>query len=328
MNKKTIKLKYLDQDSTVTEQEKGPFFEILQNRYEVVFSDNPEYVIYGPFGDEHLNYIDAVKIFYTGECVTPDFNECDYAIGFDRIEFGDRYFRYPLWLKYGRTHNERMECKHLAIDESLLDRDFCSFVVSNDYADMKRTELFSGISRYKRIDSGGRYMNNVGKPEGVEDKIAFSEKYKFSLAFENCSYRGYTTEKIMEAYEAKTVPIYWGDPDVELTFNPKSFINCNRFQNIESLIEEIRRVDEDNEAYLDMLRAPALSNESEGIDAQNPKLEEFIYHIFDQNIDEAYRRNRKCWGLRYNNYLLNHKRVYDKIEKIRCIVRKITLRNK
>ena len=207
--KKEIKLKYVDHDSTVTEQQKGPFADILMQRYDVVFSDDPDYVIYGPFGDEHLKFFNAVKIMYTGECITPDFNECDYAIGFDHIEFGDRYLRYPLWIKYGEAKNTLMENKHKDVTEDLSHRDFCSFVVSNDFADPMRDKLFEEISKYKDIASGGRYRNNINMPEGVKDKHEFQKQYKFALVPENASHPGYCTEKLMEAFGAKTVPIYW-----------------------------------------------------------------------------------------------------------------------
>lgn len=80
---------------------------------------------------------------------------------------------------------------------------------------------------YKKVDSGGKYKNNIGKP--VENKRDFQMTHKFVIAFENTSTRGYTTEKIIGAYAAGAVPIYWGDPDVAMTFNTKSFINCNEY---------------------------------------------------------------------------------------------------
>ena len=50
-------------------------------------------------------------------------------------------------------------------------------------------------------------MNNIGG--AVSDKFAFQQKHKFSIAFENTSYCGYCTEKIVEAFVAGTIPIYW-----------------------------------------------------------------------------------------------------------------------
>jgi len=58
--------------------------------------DEADYVFYSVFGDSHWFAPDrAIKIFYTGENCTPDFNACDYAFGFDHLTMGDRYMRLP-----------------------------------------------------------------------------------------------------------------------------------------------------------------------------------------------------------------------------------------
>lgn len=63
---------------------------MLKERFEVVQCEDPDYIIYSGFGYEHLHY-DCIRIFFTGECQTPDFNECDYAIGVDKYEdYGSR----------------------------------------------------------------------------------------------------------------------------------------------------------------------------------------------------------------------------------------------
>ena len=44
-----------------------------------------------------MKYNNCVKIFYTQENLCPDFNYADYAIGFDNIEFEDRYLQFPIY---------------------------------------------------------------------------------------------------------------------------------------------------------------------------------------------------------------------------------------
>ena len=101
---------------------------ILSQLGEVVLSDEPDYLFFSVFGNEHLNY-NCVRIFYTGENQAPDFNLCDYALGFERMEFGDRYLRLPNWLLY-TADVRRMEDKHRIPDADwLAGRDgFCGFV--------------------------------------------------------------------------------------------------------------------------------------------------------------------------------------------------------
>ena len=82
----------------------------------------------------------------------------------------------------------------------------------------------------------------------VKDKIAFERDYKFTMCFENTSSIGYTSEKIMEAFAGRTVPIYWGNPDIAEEFNPEAFINCHDFDSFEEVLEEIKRLDADDDA--------------------------------------------------------------------------------
>ena len=94
---KTIKIKYVDFNVGLGfDPNNNEIINALSKRYNVVQCDDPDYIFYSVFGLDHLKY-DCIRIFYTGECYTPDFNECDYAMGFDRLSFGDRYLRLPLY---------------------------------------------------------------------------------------------------------------------------------------------------------------------------------------------------------------------------------------
>jgi hypothetical protein len=275
--------------------------DILNKYYDVEFAENPQYLFCASHGYDYLNY-DGIRIFYTGENLSPDFSLFDYAIGFDYIEFGDRYMRFPLPVLYREAYGQ-METKHLRVDEFLKNKSaFCSFTVSkSDYADRRREEFFYKLSEYKKVDSGGRYLNNIGQPEGVKDKHAFQLSHKFDLAFENSSYPGYATEKIVQAFGAGTVPVYWGDPMIEQEYNGKAFINCHNFPNFDAVIEEIKRVDQDDALYRSMLEEPALVNANQRM-IHNRNLEAFICHIIDQDYESAFRRDRVSFGQMRNDY--------------------------
>ena len=75
----------------------------------------------------------------------------------------------------------------------------------------ERSRIFELLSAYKSVNSGGRWRNNW-RP--VPDKLAFQSSHKFAIAFENCSYPGYITEKFAEAAASNAIPIYWGDPQI------------------------------------------------------------------------------------------------------------------
>ncbi len=281
------------------------FYKILNEKYDVTLSDKPDYIFFSVFGQEHLKY-DCIKIFYTGENQSADFNLCDYAIGFDHIVFGDRYFRFPFYLLYEDSYKEISNRKKLVDLSSKTG--FCSFVVSNNNASPERDIIFDKLSEYKQISSGGRYRNNVGGP--VTDKLEFQKKHKFAIAFENCSQPGYTTEKLLEAFAAQTIPIYWGDPLINQTFNENSFINCHSFESWEKVVERVRGLDNDDAACLEVLNAQVFVPEAPSRDEMIEKLRGFLYHIFDQNPSEATRYNRFYWGRRYLNLARTREHSY------------------
>ena len=98
----------------------------LKKKFNIVMdAENPDFLFCGPFGKEFFRY-KCVRIFYTGEAITPDFNVYDYAIGFDHIDFGDRYLCYPLCLINEDTL-KKVRNKHLRDDSDILERKkFCN----------------------------------------------------------------------------------------------------------------------------------------------------------------------------------------------------------
>lgn len=298
---KKIKIQFLDFYSGFYKNiERDLFVKILRKYFEVEICNNPDYVVYSVFGERHWRVPDrCVKIFYTGENLAPDFNACDYAMGFEYMDYQDRYWRLPLYLRFDRPMLDKMEHKHeLPSDWDIKSEkpDFCSFVVSNPQNTV-RNAAFARLNEYKHVDSGGKYMNNVGGP--VPDKWAFDSRHKFSLCYENGKHDGYTTEKIVQAFAARTVPIYWGDPLISRAFNPEAFINVSDYSSFEEVIEYIRFLDNNDDAYLKMLRAPAMLPTQASIDEQLASFEKWFIGIFEQPLEEAYRRNRFMHGKDY-----------------------------
>ncbi|MBR0150930.1 MAG: hypothetical protein IJP89_06180 [Synergistaceae bacterium] len=137
---------------------------------------------------------------------------------------------------------------------------FCNFIYSHpsDYRD----KFFHLLTQYKHVDSLGSHLPNTdAKPSrDSEDwyglSIKMKEGYKFSIAMENASCPGYTTEKIISSLQAHTVPIYWGTPRVSDYINPAAFINCNDFGTMEEVAERVREIDSDNDKWIDMVTQP------------------------------------------------------------------------
>lgn len=269
--------------------EESFIYQFLSSYYKVVITPRPDYLFYSCMGYDHLNYSDCIRIFYTGENTVPDFNVCDYGMGFHHLQFEDRFIRFPLFLIHkGCWHElERLE-KEKQITADLTERKFCNFVYSRNrqQTDPLREYFFHQLSKYKKIDSGGRYLNNIGGP--VKDKLEFIKQYKFTIAFENSSVSGYATEKIIDPIRVNSLPVYYGDPHISTDFNPESFIWIKDRQSVDSAIEEIIRLDQDDHAYLHKLSQPWFSKE--GIrDYYAQQLLCFFQNIFDQPKEKAFR---------------------------------------
>jgi hypothetical protein len=64
---------------------------------------------------------------------------------------------------------------------------------------------------------GGAWPKDLPSWHGrCGDKIAVASRYRFALVMENQRQPGYITEKLLDAFAAGAVPIYWGAPDVSL----------------------------------------------------------------------------------------------------------------
>ena len=260
-----------------------PYYRWLSDRYELVESDAPDYIIDGGQSFQHIKY-DAVKILISSENEVPDFNMYDYAVASCHLDFEDRYLRVP-WFAFSPYLSDAIN-RPSEHEISLAHRKFCSFVVSNmEFGDPMRKRFFEELSKYKRVDSGGRFLNNIG--DAVCNKLAFCKNYKFNIAFENSLSSGYITEKIVEAYAAKSVPIYYGSPMSKDDFREDSLIRVKSLDDINRAIEEIIRLDNDDAAYMKKISCPC-SNVSSAGEYTN-RIGTFLSRVFDQPILKARR---------------------------------------
>ncbi len=227
------------------------FTQLLGSRYDIELSDTPDFLIYSWFGHDHLSY-DCKRIYFAGECDRPDFRICDFAFTFDHLD-DPRHYRLPLYVLYFDPELLVKPPDHDPAAALAAKTEFCNFVYSNPRC-RRRNDFLRKLSRYKRVDSGGRWLNNIGGP--VSDKMAFIARYKFTIAFENESYPGYTTEKIVEPMRMQSLPIYWGNPQVGRDFNTASFVNAFDFPSDEALVERVIELDRDPQKYLSVMREP------------------------------------------------------------------------
>jgi hypothetical protein len=252
------------------------FCKLLRNEFDVELSNNPDYIFFSVFGKQHKKF-KCKKIFYTGENFPPPLNYCDWSFTFDYLD-DVRNYRFPIYLlddAYYELQREKV------IEESMANRKFCNFVASNGNC-QERNDFVSKLSKYKKVDCGGQWMNNIGY--SVSNKKKFQSEYKFSIAFENSSYRyqhpGYTTEKIKDPMTVNSIPLYWGNPLVNREFNTQSFVNFYDFHSKEDMIDHIIELDKNNEKYLELLKKPWLSGSNIPKENKIENIKLFLFNIF------------------------------------------------
>jgi hypothetical protein len=233
-------------------------YNLLHTSFEIELSPDPDFLIYSNYGTNFYKY-KCVRIYYSRENERPDFFACDWAITSDIINRTNHY-NFPVFGSRYRFPELLNEKKEQLFENWLSRKEFCSFVVSNGKS-KKRIDFFHQLTNagYKQVNSGGRILNNIGGP--VEDKHAFLKQHRFNIAFENSAYKGYTTEKIYDAFIAGCIPVYWGDPVIKRYFNPKRFINYSDFKTESRLIQYLIYLDQNPSAAKKYFMEPVFIND-------------------------------------------------------------------
>ena len=280
----------------------------LSKLYDIEICDDPDYIICGCFAPyyDYCKY-PQVRIMFCGENYIPDLNLVDYAICEYPIHLFDRCFYYPGCIDY-KKHFMKFDAQPRHYTKELLQSKefFASFIAGHESEDGIRGDFFKKLSEYRRVESAGTYLNNMadGKTVSFADsgKTDFQSLCKFSLCFESTKHQGFVTEKITDAFYADTIPVYFGSEQVFSIFNEKAFIYCRGREDFERTIQQIIELDQDDEKYLEMMNQPIL-NPNFDVQKHFTEYEAFLKNIFDQPLEEAYRRSRLFHPKNHEDYL-------------------------
>ena len=316
--KNIIKINYSDTGNNRLNPENNYFTNILRQRFQIEISDKPDFLIHSVYGKRYLKY-DCFRICYSGENIRPDFALSDFHIGSDILN-DQRYLRWPHYLLYS---SPVLIVKNDIPEEIFKTKTkFCCFIVSNPRAS-KRIEFFNKLSDYRKVDSAGKVLNNVGYnlPYENNGKISFIKDYKFVMAFENESYPGYSTEKIYEPMLVRSIPIYWGDPMVSNDFNPGSFINVDNFKTFDEAIEYIKEVDMDDKLYMQILSEPYFYGNKVPDNLKTEKFLDFFEYVFSAKgkikpVAKKYQKYIYYWSSTMNNLRIILSRIKRKTYKL------------
>jgi len=261
-----LKIKLIDfwpEDSQISN-----FRKIIEKNTDgiITMNNNHNLIIYSCFGNENRK-VKCKKIYYTGENKRPE-PQADLNLTFDYTK-QNYNIRFPLWYLYIDWYSstqlpKRVPFNHISNlfrkNDKILEskRKFCVFIAGHS-RNCPRGYFVKLLSNtYKKVDCAGSCLNNIGRILGgnEETKVKFMQPYKFCIAFENSQHSGYCTEKILHAFMAGCIPIYWGDPDVDKDYNEQGFIRLkeDNIQGMQKVIEKIKEIDQDDNLWLQMYK--------------------------------------------------------------------------
>jgi hypothetical protein len=143
-------------------------------------------------------------------------NNCDNALF---LPFGHSWFKPD---QYEVNHSKLFQISHL-----------CGKLLKT-YGQSLRHEL---LARKNEIKIPTKFFDVYGDRYNIEDARKGKEEVfgdsMFGVAIENTSHNGYFTEKILDCFLLKTIPIYWGCTSIDKFFNKEGII---KFGNIDEFI--------------------------------------------------------------------------------------------
>lgn len=108
-----------------------------------------------------------------------------------------------------------------------------------------------GVSKAHNFAIAQTYKGTI--PTG--QKLNILKNYKFCICFENSSFPGYITEKILDCFYAGVIPIYLGAPDINKYIPKDTFIDFRDFATFDVLNKYLRELSiNEAENYLNAQR--------------------------------------------------------------------------
>ncbi len=187
------------------------------------------------------------------------------------------YYYIPLFVFYDNYNKyiERINYTNFNVNRRLLA--YC-----NSNCVEIRENLVKLIAEYDNTNSvdalgncfaNSEKINKVKKENNVPNYELYKD-YNFAIAMENSDVYGYVTEKIMNAFLANSIPIYWGTKYIKEIFNEKAFIYVNDFSSLEECAKHVIEINNDKTRLLNMLKEPIFKNniipEYYKLDTENP----------------------------------------------------------
>ena len=152
-------------------------------------------------------------------------NNCDNAMF---LPFGHTWFKQD---QYEKSHKKEFKISHL-----------CGKLLKT-YGHSLRHEL---LARENELKTPTKFFHTYGDRHNIEEARKGKEEVfgdvQYGVAIENVSHKGYFTEKILDCFLLKTIPIYWGCTDIDKFFNKEGII---KFGNIDDFVYITNKLNKD-----------------------------------------------------------------------------------
>ena len=232
-------------------------------------------------------------VFVSGEIsdfqAVVDYGENHWVLGYSHIDH-PRYFRLPsyvidTWVLFDEARmfdtpfgwlTEKRDYNKIKSQFNSQYSGFAS-VTQNSSVDF-RGRVFDILEKHKPVTSSGPWRQNVeaqgvpgldrhqwqnvlftGRIDGLtyREKIEFFKRYKFNITVQLTNTDYVTQEKLIHAYAANTIPLFYGNQFIEQEgFNPNTFINLHKYEHLDDFLEDVIRIDTDESVHRSYIEEP------------------------------------------------------------------------
>lgn len=131
-----------------------------------------------------------------------------------------KFFPYnDTWIKYNQTVTKSKLISMIVSDKCVVE--------GHNF----RHKIYKNLPGF--VDVYGRNINTIdNKTTGLND-------YYFSITMENCKEDYYYTEKLLDCFKTKTLPIYWGCPSISKFFDIDGIITFDTKDELYSILNKL-----------------------------------------------------------------------------------------
>jgi hypothetical protein len=202
------------------------------------------------------------RFWFTGENLRPPVGLFDGTLSFDKTDLQTKNFFFPYWYYFANewtnisAGSEKFGFESLFNTRSPEPRARTAVTFSGEYQS-KRIQIVKAVEKTIPVTKLGKFYGN-----SVNVKDSYSREHAFQICNENDLYPNYITEKLIDSWSSRNIPI-WAGLDESQYFNHEAIINVTGLVSDE-ISEKIRGISEEEIMYRQaqplLIKAPEFSD--------------------------------------------------------------------